>query len=607
MKGFDIIHSTDAFKLEIVLFVLLIIFAISNIFNITLVPTNVFSDQSLGETKQQQQLSEKAAEGGVESTTMKHIMTNSQQSFNSQEIKLPTSTQQKTDLGTEAKNKNNWVTVNHDIYGTRSSNQTIINKDNVGKLQVKWRLVNEFEIQDPPIIVDNRGYVQDYAGNILAFDTRTGHVIWKVHAGNGPTTGLAFGDGVLFASTASNATILAINSTDGKTIWQSQALGNPKAGYRIDAAPIVWKDYVIAGSAGGSLPPGTGFVKGNITALNRTSGEIIWSLDTTTGEWVKPGKTPPNGGAAAWSGGSLDPETGIVYIPLGNPSPNFNASTRQTLNLYSNHMVAVNITNGKMIWATPFIAYGTVLNVRVPDTHDWDTSWGSSISKVTFDNGTQKKVVVGHDKMGNVIAMDANTGKEIWWRTIGKQYNTNRIPLPNGSGMIWSYGVNNYHAVDNSNKTLYIAATNKGVNIFTNGISGYKIPAPHTIEQGLRNGTVIALDLRTGKIKWQYQTEFPPRVSPLVTGDIVFAGYIPFTEKAKTSSTTHGIKTQKAGVILALDKETGKKLWEFNVNAPIGDVGPSVGDGMLFVPTGKIEGLPREERVGGSVVAFGPP
>jgi alcohol dehydrogenase (cytochrome c) len=606
MKGFDIIHSTNAFKLEIVLFGLLIIFAISNIFNITLVPTNVFSDQSLGETKQQQ-LSEKAAEGGVESTTMKHIMTNSRQSFNSQDIKLPTSTQQKTDLGTEAKNKNNWVTVNHDIYGTRSSNQTIINKDNVGKLQVKWRLVNEFEIQDPPIIVDNRGYVQDYAGNILAFNTRTGHVIWKIHAGNGPTMGLAFDQGVLFASTASNATILAINSTDGKTIWQSQALGNPKAGYRIDAAPIVWKDYIIAGSAGGSLPPGTGFVKGNITALNRTSGEIIWSLDTTTGEWVKPGKTPPNGGAAAWSGGSLDPETGIVYIPLGNPSPNFNASTRQTLNLYSNHMVAVNITNGKMIWATPFIAYGTVLNVRVPDTHDWDTSWGSSISKVTFDNGTQKKVVVGHDKMGNVIAMDANTGKEIWWRTIGKQYNTNRIPLPNGSGMIWSYGVNNYHAVDNSNKTLYIAATNRGVNIFTNGISGYKIPAPHTIEQGLRNGTVVALDLRTGKIKWQYQTEFPPRVSPLVTGDIVFVGYIPFTEKAKTSSTTHGIKTQKAGVILALDKETGKKLWEFNVNAPIGDVGPSVGDGMLFVPTGKIEGLPREERVGGSVVAFGPP
>jgi alcohol dehydrogenase (cytochrome c) len=59
--------------------------------------------------------------------------------------------------------------------------------------------------------------------------------------------------------------------------------------------------------------------------------------------------------------------------------------------------------------------------------------------------------------------------------------------------------------------------------------------------------------------------------------------------------------------VLALDKETGKKLWEFNVNAPIGDVGPSVGDGMLFIPTGKIQGQPKEGCVGGSIVALGPP
>jgi len=137
MKGFDIIHFTNGFKLEIVFFALLVIIAVTNIFNITLEATNVFSDQSLEETKQQR--SEKVAEGGVESTTMKHIMINSQQSFNSQDIKIPTSRQQNTDLGTEAKNTNNWITVNHDIYGTRSSNQMIINKDNkdnVGKLQV---------------------------------------------------------------------------------------------------------------------------------------------------------------------------------------------------------------------------------------------------------------------------------------------------------------------------------------------------------------------------------------------------------------------------------------------------------------------------------------
>jgi alcohol dehydrogenase (cytochrome c) len=59
--------------------------------------------------------------------------------------------------------------------------------------------------------------------------------------------------------------------------------------------------------------------------------------------------------------------------------------------------------------------------------------------------------------------------------------------------------------------------------------------------------------------------------------------------------------------VLALNKDTGEKLLEANVNAPIGQVGPSIGDGMLFIPTGKIQGLPKEERVGGSIVALGPP
>src|ERR687894_1143591 len=96
----------------------------------------------------------------------------------------------------ETRNKNDWAFVNRDIYGTRNSNQTIIGKDNVDKLDVKWRLFNDFEIQDPPIVIGNRGYVQDYAGNILAFDTRTGHLIWKVSAGGGPTMGLAYDSGV---------------------------------------------------------------------------------------------------------------------------------------------------------------------------------------------------------------------------------------------------------------------------------------------------------------------------------------------------------------------------------------------------------------------------
>jgi hypothetical protein len=38
--------------------------------------------------------------------------------------------------------------------------------------------------------------------------------------------------------------------------------------------------------------------------------------------------------------------------------------------------------------------------------------------------------------MGNIIGMEAATGKEIWWKALGKQYNTDVVPKPNGSGMI---------------------------------------------------------------------------------------------------------------------------------------------------------------------------
>lgn len=39
-----------------------------------------------------------------------------------------------TSLGTEPENKDNWITANHDIFGTRHSNQTTIGKDNVTNL-----------------------------------------------------------------------------------------------------------------------------------------------------------------------------------------------------------------------------------------------------------------------------------------------------------------------------------------------------------------------------------------------------------------------------------------------------------------------------------------
>lgn len=134
-----------------------------------------------------------------------------------------------TVTGNNASNSNDdwWSTVNHDLYGTRSTNQTIINKENVNSLGVKWQIVNDFEIQDPPIVVNNTGYVQDYAGNVFAFDIHDGRILWNVRVGYGPTMGLTYDNGLVLSSTASKGTVVAINSTDGSKEWESEALGIP--------------------------------------------------------------------------------------------------------------------------------------------------------------------------------------------------------------------------------------------------------------------------------------------------------------------------------------------------------------------------------------------
>ena len=80
---------------------------------------------------------------------------------------LPSSTT--TSLGTEPNNENNWITANHDIFGTRHSNQTIIGKDNVANLQVKWIFNDPSGIEQPALVIGDSVYVQDNKATVFAF------------------------------------------------------------------------------------------------------------------------------------------------------------------------------------------------------------------------------------------------------------------------------------------------------------------------------------------------------------------------------------------------------------------------------------------------------
>lgn len=513
------------------------------------------------------------------------------------------------DLGIEQKNKDNWVAPNHDIFGTRSSQQTTISKDNIKELRPKWILNTPFPIETPPLLIGDRGYAQNNAMQVIAFNITTGLNLWTYDPGVADqqtqevprgtfSHGITYDNGIIFAPTGANGTVVAINATDGKLLWQTAAIGDPSKGFRLPSPPIVWKNYVVVGSALGDEPPFAPAATGTITAYNRTNGDRIWNITTVTGKWIEGDNAKKNGGGTVWSGGSLDPANGILYVPTGNAAPDFDASTRPPPNPYTNSILAIDIAKGRILWHTQTTPF---------NTHDWDTAWGTSLSTVNID-GRNTKVVIGQNKLGNAFALDAVNGHVLWNDTLGVQYQIGKDPQPEGSGTTWpgtQYGVEAYNA--NDGRTAYFAVSNMGFNYFKDkqGTSGHLSPMFDAIENGVGNGTIVAVDIATGKIKWSHPTDFPTWVSPVATNGIVFSGHITATGKPyKFNDFGAPTKTPliPSGIIMALDADNGKTLWQYNVGAPIGIGGPSVGHGMLFVTTGSPAEIASNK--GGYIVAF---
>ena len=507
--------------------------------------------------------------------------------------------------------------VNYDNSMSRNSPQTVIGKDNVNQLQIKWILNTDYKLEDPPLIIGKTGYIQNNAMQVIAFNLDTGLSKW-VYDPNIPlennllpratiSHGLAYDSGIIYAPTGPNGTILAINATDGTRVWESQVLQPNSTAFRISAMPLVWKSYVVAGSALGDEPPFGFPQKGTVTALDKKTGQIIWQTKLAVGDWVEGKNASLNGGATTWSGGAIDMDKGVVYLPVGNPAPDFNAETRPWPNLYANHVVAVNLADGKILWATPFVAKGSVFNfTQDVDTHDWDTTWGTNLVTIKTSGGNQN-AVVGHDKRGDIIVMNASTGKPIWWKNVAVTLNDNSVPTPNGGIVTWpgaDHGVEDWTAFDNT--TLYASVDNNGFIFYSTPAGGSVAPVFDASPTGIGNGSIIALDLATGKVKWEHKTDFPTWVSPLVTNGLVFSGHVTATGKPYPYDDFGSPKKTpliSSGILLALDADTGETLWGFNLGAPCGIGGPSIGNGMLLVPTG-IGQVPND---GGYLIAFGLP
>ncbi len=227
------------------------------------------------------------------------------------------------------------------------------------------------------------------------------------------------------------------------------------------------------------------------------------------------------GAGTAWGGSwALDPATHIAYLTTDQASPDWNGSTRPGPNLWSDSILAIDSTTGKIVWAFQTTAH---------DNWDFDCSWSVMLANVNV-NGQMQKVVYKGCKNGLFYALDAGTGRLLWsfkppnvvftrytqlynpldsgqMRTPWANYPSTAIylqnPCPTG-------GIESDPAYDPARNLVFVATYNcptwmKAIPVSGRGVpygvGGSSFPTGPTQKV---NTTVWALDGSTGKAVWSY-------------------------------------------------------------------------------------------------------
>ena len=275
-----------------------------------------------------------------------------------------------------------WPSYNRTLTSDRYSQLSEINTKNVGKLKVLCTYdVNQFAAFESGLIMVENALIGTTQFDIFSLDPATCAENWRTHEDYPPSLlpanrGAAYLDGMLFRGTQ-DGRVLAYDFKTGKRLWET-TIADPKRGESVPSAPIASDGLVFVGNAGGDFKGG----KGRMYALDAKTGTIVWEfflVPRDVGEAARGpvGATPldmvtwknvegiPITGGGTWTSYTLDPNSGQLYVPGGNPAPDFSTGAREGENLYTDSVVVLDAKTG---------AYKNHFKIVPKDWHDWDVS-----------------------------------------------------------------------------------------------------------------------------------------------------------------------------------------------------------------------------------------
>ena len=471
----------------------------------------------------------------------------------------------------------NWLTYSGGLASHRYSGLTQITPANVRNLELQWafQALSLEKFEATPLVVDGVLYTVQAPNDIVAIDPVSGRTFWTYSYKPSPQArpccgrvnrGVAILGDALFMGTL-DGRMVAVDSKSGRELWNVAVAGaRPEAGYTVTVAPLVVKDKIIAGPAGGDFG-----VRGFISAFDPKTGKELWRFNTVPGPgepghetWA--GDSWRRGGSAIWTTGSYDPELNLTYWGIGNPGPDFTGDDRKGDNLYSNSVVALDPDTGRLKWHFQFTPH---------DEYDFDATQVPVLADIEYQ-GRPRKVMLWANRNGFWYVLDRVTGeylsgqpftKVTWASGLDAKGRPQGVkpPTPEGIRLAPHFaGATNWYSPSYSPRTglFYVPAWMDGSSVYARrpaeyvegraflgafptgtalSINGTQVNRRRP-DEGY--GAVLALDPKTGTKKWEFAMTDVTDAGVLTTAsDLLFSG-------------------GREGAFYALDARTGALLWK---------------------------------------------
>jgi alcohol dehydrogenase (cytochrome c) len=487
-----------------------------------------------------------------------------------------------------------WLTYSGSFLSQRYSALDQVTPDNVKNLEQKWifqaRSIEKFEATS--LVVDGVMYTVQAPNDIVALDATNGRIFWIYSYSPAPQArlccgrvnrGLAILGDTLFMGTI-DAHIVAVDAKNGHLLWNTK-VADPEAGYAITHAPLVVKDKVIVGTAGGEYG-----IRGFLAAYDVHTGKEAWRFNNIPGPGEKghetwAGDSWKHGGASVWMTGSYDPDLNLTYWGIGNPGPDWNADLRMGDNLYTDCAVALDADTGKLKWYFQFTPH---------DDFDYDSVQVPVLADLEW-KGARRRVLLWANRNGFFYVLDRATGefllgkpfaKVTWAKGLDEKGRPMRavgmVPTADGkliypgnqggtnwyspsysphTGLFYIPTWDNYYSVYKKENVEFAEGR-----LFTGPLPASPVPLirpPQVVSRGEEDGygAIRASDPETGDRKWEYKMTDVTDSGILTTAtDLLFAG-------------------GREGYFMALDARTGALLWKAAVGGQVsaGPMSYSVG------------------------------